>query len=86
MTRNEITDQLIKIFLERFEIENPGLDDDLREEHEFDSIDALELLHEIELMLASKLTQDEKKQAMEISTLNQIVDYIEALAATRRTV
>ena len=86
MTRNEITDQLIKIFLERFEIENPGLDDDLREEHEFDSIDALELLHEIELMLASKLTQDEKKQAMERSTLNQIVDYIEALAATRRTV
>ena len=86
MTRNEITDQLIKIFMERFEIENPGLDDDLREEHEFDSIDALELLHEIELMLASKLTQDEKKQAMEISTLNQIVDYIEALAATRRTV
>jgi acyl carrier protein len=84
MTRNEITDQLLKIFLERFEIENPGLDDNLREEHEFDSIDAIELLHEIELMLGSRLTQDEKKQAMEISTLNHIVDYIEALAATRR--
>ena len=85
MTRIEITQQLIKIFLERFEIDNPGLDDDLREEHEFDSIDAIELLHEIELMLGSKLTQDEKKQAMGISTLNQIVDYIETLAATRRT-
>jgi acyl carrier protein len=84
MTRNEITDQLLKIFLERFEIENPGLDDNLREEHEFDSIDAIELLHEIELMLGSRLTQDKKKQAMGISTLNQIVDYIEALAATGR--
>ncbi len=86
MTRNEITQRLIKIFLERFEIDNPGLDDNLREEHEFDSIDAIELLHEIELMLGSALTQDEKKQAMGISTLNQIVDYIETLAATRRTV
>ena len=84
MTRNKITEQLITIFSERFEIENPGLDDDLREEHEFDSIDAIELLHEIELMLGSRLTQDEKKQAMEISTLNQIVDYIEAMAASRR--
>ena len=86
MTRNEITQRLIKIFLERFEIDNPGLDDNLREEHEFDSIDAIELLHEIELMLGSALPQDEKKQAMGISTLNQIVDYIETLAATRRTV
>lgn len=84
MTRNEITEQLVKIFLEQFEIEDPGLDDNLREEHEFDSIDAIELLHEIEVMLGARLTQDEKKQAMEISTLNQIVDYIEALAATRR--
>ena len=83
MTRNEITERLLKIFSEQFEIDDPGLDDDLREVHEFDSIDAIELLREIEIMLGSELTRDEKKLAMEISTLNQIVDYVENLAAAR---
>ncbi len=83
MTRNDITQQLLKIFSEQFEIDEPGLDDDLREVHEFDSIDAIELLREIELMLTTTLTRDEKRQAMGISTLNQIVDYIEAMARSR---
>jgi acyl carrier protein len=83
MTRNKITEQVLAIFADQFEIINPELDDDLRDVHEFDSIDAIELLREIELMLASELTQAEKKQAMEIRTINQIVDYVEALAATR---
>ena len=48
MTREEIHSRILKIFLEEFEIENPGPDDDLREVHEFDSIDAIELLGEIE--------------------------------------
>jgi len=34
-------------------------------------------------MLGSELTQEEKKQAMDIRTINQIVDYIERLARTR---
>lgn len=83
MTREEITERLLTIFSERFEIDDPGLDDDLRDDHEFDSIDAIELLREIEIMLESELTRDEKKMAMEISTLNQIVDYVEGLAAVR---
>ena len=83
MTRNKITAQILAIFADQFEIVNPELDDDLRDVYEFDSIDAIELLREIELMLTSELTQTEKKQAMEIRTINQIVDYVEALAATR---
>jgi acyl carrier protein len=83
MTRNKITEQILAIFADQFEIMNPELDDDLRDVYEFDSIDAIELLREIEVILASKLTQTEKKQAMEIRTINQIVDYVEALAATR---
>ena len=83
MTRNEITERLLKIFSEQFEIDDPGLDDDLREVHEFDSIDAIELLREIEIMLGSELTRDEKKLAMEISTLNEIVDYVDNLADAR---
>ena len=84
MTRDEIINHILQIFRREFEIENPGLDDDLREEHEFDSIDAVELLLQIEKMLGSELTQEEKKQAMDIRTINQIVDYIERLARTRQ--
>ncbi len=83
MTRDEIKSEIIRIFSEQFEIENPGLDDDLREAYEFDSIDAIELLREIEILLSSELTRAEKKYAMEIRTINQILDYIELLAQTR---
>ena len=83
MTRNEIKSEIIRIFRDQFEIENPGLNDDLRDAHEFDSIDAIELLREIEIMLDSELSQDEKKNAMEIRTINDILDYIELLSAAR---
>jgi acyl carrier protein len=84
MRRDAIKSTILKIFEEKFEIEAPGDDDDLRDGYEFDSIDAIELLHEIEMMLATQLTRAEKKNAMEIRTINQIVDYAEALAAVRR--
>jgi acyl carrier protein len=71
LTRKKILDDLIRIFRENFEIDNPGTDDDLKEEYEFDSIDAIELLVEIEKMLGFTLTQEEKKQAMDVRTLDQ---------------
>jgi acyl carrier protein len=79
MTRDKIKYEIIRIFREQFEIENPGLDEDLREIYEFDSIDAIELLREIEIFLNSELTRAEKKKAMEIRTVNQILDYVEDL-------
>ncbi len=81
LTRKEIQSELFRIFEENFEIENPGLDDNLREEYEFDSIDAIELLVEIERMLGVVLSQEEKKQAMDIRTINHICDYIEMIGA-----
>ena len=83
MDRSTILEHILEIFRDEFEIENPGLDDDLREDHEFDSIDAITLLQEIEIFLETTLTQKEKKGAMEIRTLNQICDYIERMAASR---
>ena len=83
MTRDEIRSEIIRIFSEQFEIDNPGLEDDLREAYEFDSIDAIELLREIEILLGSELSRAEKKNAMEIRTINQILDYIELLAQSR---
>ena len=81
--REQIRTDIIRIFSEQFEIENPGLEDDLRDIHGFDSIDAIELLSEIESLLKSELTRSEKKAAMEIRTINQILDYIESIAKTR---
>lgn len=83
LTREEIKTAILEFCRKEFEMEDPGLDDDLREMHEFDSIDAIELLLEIENMLESELTQEEKKQAIEIRTLNQVLDYIESLIKAR---
>lgn len=85
MTRDEIEKAIIRIFADQFEIENPGLDDDLREVHEFDSIDAIELLREIEIMLDTQLAREDKKAAMDIRTINQIVDYVVGLDGGRKT-
>lgn len=84
MKRDEIEKAIITIFENQFEIENPGLEDDLREVHEFDSIDAIELLREIEILLEVQLSREEKKAAMDIRTLDQIVDYVVALDTTHR--
>lgn len=86
MTRTEIEQRILAIFSNNFEIEDPGLEDNLREAHNFDSIDAIELLLEIEKMLGSELTQEEKKRAMDIRTINQICDYIEGLIKEREAV
>jgi acyl carrier protein len=83
MTRDEIKDFVLRVFQEEFEIESPGLDDDLRERFGFDSIDAIEMLGEIETLLNSELSQEEKKRAMDIRTTNQLLDYIESLARAR---
>ncbi len=83
LTREKIQDRLFEIFEQNFEIENPKPDVDLREEYDFDSIDAIELLVEIENMLGCALTQEEKKQAMDIRSIDQICDYIEEMAKKR---
>jgi acyl carrier protein len=79
MTRDDIEKAILRIFADQFEIENPRLDEDLREVHEFDSIDAIELLREIEILLDTQLSREEKKAAMDIRSINQIVDYVVGL-------
>ena len=83
MTREEITLKLLDILQREFEIVNPGLDDNLREAFGFDSVDAIELLLEIERLLNFELTHEEKKMAMEIRNIRQIIDYVELMANKR---
>jgi acyl carrier protein len=80
MTREAITLAILEIFRREFEIVDPELDKDLRETYGFDSVDAIELLLEIERLLNFELTHDEKKLAMDIRTLRQIIDYVELMA------
>ncbi len=81
MTRETIRAHILAVFESEFEIVNPGMEDDLRELHGFDSIDAIELLREIEDMLGFELDQEQKKQAMDhIRTLDQILDYVQGLS------
>jgi acyl carrier protein len=85
MTKAEIKTAILDIFEEQFEISNPSPNDDLREAYEFDSIDAIELLREIEILLKRQLSRPEKMAAMDIRTINQIVEYVENLAVQGAT-
>jgi acyl carrier protein len=83
MTREEIQKEILEIMEAKFEIEDPGLDDDLREAHNFDSIDAIDLIASIEAMLDASLTDDDKKAALDIRTINDIVSYVFRLSEDR---
>lgn len=83
MNRDEIRNNTINIFENLFEFEDFRLDDDLRDVHGFDSIDAIELIREIEIMLGVRLNRAEKENAMDIRTIAQVIDYIEKLALER---
>jgi len=78
MTKDDIQNKILAILTEDFEFEKPGVNDNLRDDHGFDSIDAIELLGKIELtILGFSLTREEKEKAMGIRTINDIVAYIE---------
>lgn len=84
MTKDDIREKILTILTEDFEFEQPGLDDNLRDDHGFDSIDAIELLGKIEIsILGFSLTREEKEKAMTIRTINDILDYIEAIKSSR---
>ena len=79
MTREVLQEKILEILVQDFEFQEPKLDDNLRDDHGFDSIDAIELLGKIELILGFSLTREEKEKAMEIRTINDILDYIEQI-------
>ena len=85
MKRDVLQEHILTILTDDFEFEQPGLSDNLRDDHGFDSIDAIELLGKIELLLGFPLTREEKENAMGIRTINDILDYIEAIASSRNT-
>lgn len=82
MTRDELKGNILSILENDFEFEHPGLDDNLRDDHGFDSIDAIELLGKIEIMLGFSLSRAEKEKAMGIRTINDILDYIEKIQSS----
>ncbi len=79
MTRDVLQEKILTILVEDFEFEDPKLDDNLRDDHGFDSIDAIELLGKVELIFGFNLTRDEKEKAMEIRTINDILDYLDKI-------
>jgi len=84
MKRDELQEKILTILTEDFEFEQPSPNDNLRDDHGFDSIDAIELLGKIELILGYTLTREEKEKAMGIRTINDILDYVETIDVDRR--
>ena len=85
MSRDELQDKILSILENDFEFEQPGPDDNLRDDHGFDSIDAIELLGKIELILGYSLSREEKEKAMGIRTINDILDYIERIQSSHQS-
>ena len=83
MTRDALTEKILTILVQDFEFSQPKLDDNLRDDHGFDSIDAIELLGKIEIFLGFSFTREEKEKAMEIRTINDILDYLEMIQRER---
>ena len=83
MTRDELQEKILTILVQDFEFKNPKADDNLRDDHGFDSIDAIELLSKIEAIFGFSLTRDEKEKAMEIRTINDILDYLDTIRQGR---
>jgi len=79
LTRDQLKGHILTILAEDFEFKDLKLDDNLRDVHGFDSIDAIELLAKIEKVLGFSLTRAEKEAAMEIRTINDILDYLEKI-------
>ncbi len=85
MTRDELQEKIVVILVDEFEFENPGFTDNLRDDHGFDSIDAIELLAKIEEILGFQISRKEKEKAMSIRTINDILDYIETIQAAHKS-
>lgn len=83
MERHEIESKILAILYEKFEIEDPDLDGDLREKYRFDSIDAIDLLASVEEMLGASLSEEEEKKIMDIRTINNVIDWVEGLVKAR---
>ena len=79
LTRDQLKEDILAILAEDFEFKDLKLDDNLRDVHGFDSIDAIELLAKIEKVLGISLNRAEKEAAMDIRTINDILDYLETI-------
>lgn len=83
MDRVALQKKILTILTEDFEFVQPGLNDNLRDDHGFDSIDAIELLGKIEILLGFTISREQKEQAMGIRTVNDILDFIETVKSSR---
>jgi acyl carrier protein len=83
MTNKEIERIILQIMEEEFEIVSPDPDVNLGDVYEFDSIDALEMLSQLEQITQLQLTMDEKKRLFDYRTINQICGYLSECVAAR---
>jgi acyl carrier protein len=77
MTREQIEEILLKVLRERFHIENPDRHAVLSDAYDLDSIDALEMLTDLEDTHGIVLTQTQKKELFEHRTVDAIVGCID---------
>ena len=83
MTRDEIQQHLLSTLERKFDIKAPDPLAPLGDKYGLDSIDALELLMDLEATHGIVLTQTEKKELFAHRTVESIVNYIDQAMKSR---
>ena len=73
MDKNELYDQLKNILIDQFELDDSSItpEENLYEELELDSIDAVDLLVQLKNITGKKISPDDFK---DVRTINDVID------------
>jgi acyl carrier protein len=83
IAREDIQNEVNRIFVENFEIEPDELKDDsnLFDDLGLDSLDAIDMLLAMETFIGTRLNDDDKERAKQIRTVLDVVDFVEGIAS-----
>lgn len=82
VAREDIQNEVRRIFVENFEIEPDELSDssNLFDDLGLDSLDAIDMLLAMETFIGARLNDDDKERAKQIRTVLDVVDFVEGIA------
>jgi acyl carrier protein len=83
VARADIEAEVRRIFVENFEIEPDDLSNEsnLFDDLGLDSLDAIDMLLAMESFIGQRLNDDDKEQAKQIRTVEDVVSFVESIAS-----
>ena len=76
MDRRDLTDQIVEILSEEFQVIGPVLNEDLHLKYDFNDIDVLELIDYLESRNSWDIEEGVKRELMKCKTINELINMI----------